>query len=225
VKAPLLLLALLAAAPPARAELELPESITIRAGRLGKLDARGAATVIRWVNVHEEVDLIASESGRWCVLACTSPGRYRLAAYTADAAGPSEPVYCLLVVQGEAPAPPAPPTPPSPPAPPATLGKAWLVVIEETAQAAAGRGAFLADPSLVAYLQAKGWRQRLADKDAVDASGACPADLCGYLAAAKGKKLPYLFVVDEHGHARYQGEVPATPAALLALLTKIGGAP
>lgn len=114
--------------------------------------------------------------------------------------------------------------PPGPsPAPLPPIAKAWVVVIEETAEAAAGRGAYLADRPLGDYVRAKGWKVRLADKDVRDASGQPPRDLAPYLAQAAGKALPLYWVVDAAGTVRGHGPLPATPAAFLATLRAIGG--
>jgi hypothetical protein len=116
-----------------------------------------------------------------------------------------------------------PPVPPDPIKPPAPLAKAWVVVIEETADATAKRGAYFRDPALTAFVQAKGWKVRVADKDVRDAAGQQPADLAPYLKAAQGKTLPWLFVVGSDGAVAFQGGLPPTPAELVALLRKLGG--
>src|SRR5512143_1456158 len=118
--------------------------------------------------------------------------------------------------------PPAPVPIPAP-APAASIGRGWLVVIEETSQASASRGALLADQQLGAYLRERGWRWRIADRDAVDATGRPPADLVPYLNRARGKTLPWAILVGEDGKARYEGTLPATPAELLSALRKVGG--
>lgn len=96
--------------PPA---ITLPPEVRTRPGRIAKITAICAGKV-RWLNVHDDLDLIESETGRWVIVSASRPGRYRLAAYTADKDGPSEPAYCVVVVEGNDPAPPPPPAPPSP---------------------------------------------------------------------------------------------------------------
>lgn len=95
-----------------------PETVTVRPGRLAKVEATSAAPgLVRWVNVHDALDLIESETGRWVIVSSPTPGRYRIACYS-DAGGP--PSYVIVVVEG--PAPPKPPEPDAtPPAPDAAL--------------------------------------------------------------------------------------------------------
>jgi len=108
------------------------------------------------------------------------------------------------------------------PAPAVAAGKCHVVVIEETAEATARRGVYLAHRDLAGYVRGKGWRVRVADKDAVDATGRTPADLAPYVARAKGR-VPYVLVVAEEGRLLHEGSLPATPAELLAVLRRIGG--
>lgn len=131
----------------------------------------------------------------------------------------------LTVVVGDAggiiPPVPIPPVP-IPPVP-VPLAKAWVVVIEETADATAKRQAYFADAALNEFLKTKGWKHRIADKDVVAPDGKPPADLAPFLKIASGRPLPYLFVVAADGNVPFHGALPATPAELLALLKKLGG--
>jgi len=110
-----------------------------------------------------------------------------------------------------------------------TVGPKYIVVIEETQDTATARGVYWTDAALNARLKAKGHTKRIADKNTVDATGKPPADLAPYIARANGsgKGLPQLFIVDAGGASTgemiFQGDLPATPAALLELLTKVGG--
>lgn len=103
-------------------------------------------------------------------------------------------------------------------------GKFSMVVIEETEMAANNRGAFFADKELQAYLATKlNGKARIADKDVVDATGQPPKDLAPYLNHAKGKGLPQLYLIAPDGTVLYEGNLPKTPAELIATVKKVGG--
>lgn len=128
-----------------------------------------------------------------------------------------------LTIEDVGPVPDPEPTPPPPPKPQPVPTRCWLVVVEETAEAAANRGLYFQDKELRGYLSAKGWKLRLADKDVVDRSGRPPADLKPWLDRAKGKVLPYAAVVDQDGAVRSEGVLPANVADLVKTLRTIGG--
>lgn len=114
-----LILSSMAWAEPA---ISLPPTLTLEPGRLAKIEATTAGKTVRWVNPDPvNLDLIASESGRWVIIAAPKPGTYRVAAYTAivDAEGKlielPEAAVCVITVAG--PKPPDPPAPPIPPLP------------------------------------------------------------------------------------------------------------
>lgn len=111
------------------------------------------------------------------------------------------------------------PTPPPPP----PVGSLWMVIIEETSQASKNRAAWLNDKELVAYFKESNHHFRVVDKDVVGPDGTPPSPLVGYLNGAKGKTLPYVFLVNQSGDVLYRGAVPETPAEMLALIRKAGG--
>ena len=126
--------------------------------------------------------------------------------------------------------PPVPPGPgpgpgPNPPVPPTPVARAWVLVIEETAEATARRGSFYGNRELVDYVKAKGWRIRPTDKDARDRNNQTPSDIKPYLdlVTKSGLRLPYTWVVAQDGTVRHQGELPSSPGELLAILRRIGG--
>lgn len=124
------------------------------------------------------------------------------------------------------PQPQPPPAPsPNPPEPPIDNSPAKLVVliVEETAESAANRGALFADRALSARMAEKMHRWRIVDKDVVGPDGRPPADVARFLELAKGKKLPQLFLVDENGKTRLQSDLPLRASGLLELITKYGG--
>ena len=131
-----------------------------------------------------------------------------------------------LDVMGARPSPPPEPVPdPKPtPKPDPYTGKFSMVVIEETNVAANNRGQFFADKELRDYLATKlVGKPRIADKDVVDASGQPPKDLAPYLNHAKGKGLPQLYLIAPDGTVLFEGNLPKTPAELIATVKKVGG--
>ena len=132
----------------------------------------------------------------------------------------------IVVAQSQvSPLPPEPPTP-NPPVPdpaPTTPAKLILLVIEETSDAAATRGALFTDATLAKRMQDKGHRWRVVDKDVVGSDGKTPADLLRFMELAKAKKLPQVFLVDEDGKVRFQGDMPSKASDVISLLSKFGG--
>lgn len=118
---------------------------------------------------------------------------------------------------------PQPPPGPGPTPIPVTPTKFKIVIIEETEEAVAGRGAFLASATLKSYFDAKGHSWRVVDKDVTDVNGKQPADLVPYFQLAAGKKLPQVFLIDEAGKLRFQGDCSMKAADLIALLKQWGG--
>lgn len=121
----------------------------------------------------------------------------------------------------EVPKAPAPPTPPPNPQPQPT--RFFVVVVEETGQAAGTRGAMLQDAALAQRFKDQGHRWRVVDKDVVGPDGRPPADVKPFLDAAAGVALPQLFLIAPDGSVRYKGDRPATAAALLDLIKRYGG--
>jgi hypothetical protein len=134
----------------------------------------------------------------------------------------------VITYDGNVPVPPPGPAPgPVPPGPnpgpnPGQLTKLYVVVIEDTAAAKAGRAAYFANDALLARIKSKGWVLRVESKDVLNAAGQTPPDLVPYLSVSKGKE-PYLFLVNEKGQPLFEGSLPDTPAALLSLIQKVGG--
>lgn len=115
------------------------------------------------------------------------------------------------------------PTPKPPPDPtPAPVNLWGFVVVEDTSEAVAARGAMLADPTLAALLKSKGYRWRIVDKDVAGADGKPPVDVAPCLTAAKGKPLPQLFLIDTKGNIVAQSTLTGA-AQVVDLLKKYGG--
>lgn len=97
----------------AGAEIKIPAELPVKVGRLAKLEAKSDGPV-RWINLHEDLDLLPDSTGKWAIVIAAKPGRYKVAAYTADKGGPSDPAYCLIIAEGPSAPPPPPPPGPSP---------------------------------------------------------------------------------------------------------------
>lgn len=98
----------------ARAQVKLPAELTLQPNRLGKLEAV-SETQVRWINVHEHLDLIPDSSGKFAIVMSAVPGRYKVAAFTSGKDGlPQEPAYCVVIVVGATPPTPPGPQPPRP---------------------------------------------------------------------------------------------------------------
>lgn len=131
---------------------------------------------------------------------------------------------------------PNPPTPnppgpgPNPPTPTPAIKKGWVVVIEETSEAAADRGKWLGDKALHAFFKSNGWQAAVADKDVKDKKdGGTPGSLAPYIERAKaavaaGKKYPQIYIVDDATrNVVFEGGPPASPAEFLKLLQSYRG--
>jgi hypothetical protein len=125
------------------------------------------------------------------------------------------------VTTGQGPNPPPKPTPNPDPAPITPTALWGFVVVEETADAVAVRGAMLAEPTLAKFVKSKGYHWRMVDKDVVGSDGKPPADVLPCLNAAKGKVLPQVFLIDSKGNIVTQTLLP-NAAAIVELLKKWG---
>lgn len=91
------LLAALAVSLPASAQITIPESVTLKQGRLGKIEAI-SKTSVKWLNLHEGLDLVADSTGKFALIVGHVPGTYKIAAFTGGPDGPSDPAYCLVTI-------------------------------------------------------------------------------------------------------------------------------
>jgi len=128
---------------------------------------------------------------------------------------------------GDDPMPPEPQPPPKPdPKPdpnPTEPAKLIVLVIEETAEAAATRGALFTNTDLAKRMTEKGHRWRVVDKDVVGPDGKTPADLVRFMALAAGRTMPQVFLVDPAGKVRVHTDLPTKASALIELLKNHGG--
>lgn len=202
----------------------------VPAHKLVRLTAAGAdadAALIWDVYPEELADVLEVDGG---LIFTGPPGEYRVKLRAVKGRSATTARHTVVIGTPQ-PVPPGPgpqPVPPNPqPAPPGPVNPAspvaFLVVVEETADAVAGRGAFFADPALAQQMKARSLKWRVVDKDVVGADGKPPADVARFLVLAAGKPYPSLFLVDAAGKLIDHRPVPRTPADLLALLTQFGG--
>lgn len=98
---------------------DAPVKVAAKPGRMVKLEAKTASDKrIEWVYDPSQVDLIASETGKWAVVTAQDKGVFRISWYTALDGQPTRPGVFIITVLPDAPPLPTPPGPtPNPPAP------------------------------------------------------------------------------------------------------------
>jgi len=223
------------AAPPA---LTLSQSVPTPAqGDLVRISAKtDAGAVVRW-KVLGDWQNAADSDGKSILVVYKSSRFDVLAIAVLDGDGKAEvsEFVTLTFNAGATPGPGPGPGPGPEPGPgpgpgptpviPVTPAKLQIVIVEETSDAAAGRGAMFADAALGARMKAKGHSWRVVDKDVVGPDRKTPpADIAAQLQAAKGKMLPQIFLIDEARNVRYAGDWgDKTAADLIALLAQWGG--
>ena len=178
-----------------------------------KLKGASTSTQVKWKLIpapawQEKLDAKEGVGFRFT----GAPGTYKFTAlyvdFKAELFGELEGETAIV---GEGPKPdpgPGPNPNPNPPGP-VVASKIWIVVVEESGEAAANRGAIFGDPTLNAYMASKGHSWRIVDKDVKSANGQPPADVKRFLDKAAGKPYPSVFFVDEKGRVR--GEATIQP--------------
>lgn len=102
------------------AYVKLPQEVSGEVGAFLKISADSDGKVIRWFALDKGLNLFPTDllkDTKTAVVSSSTPGRYRLLAYTASGDEPSEPAVCTVVIGGALP-PPTPPGPSPNPAPP-----------------------------------------------------------------------------------------------------------
>jgi hypothetical protein len=197
--------------------------------------------LVRWRAISNRLALLppaasSDPTGKTATVISYTAGRYRLWCWTVGADGEATDRYEVIVAVGKPgpgpnpnPKPEPDPTPepkPQPPPPdpaPKPAGPLFVIVVEETADAAKERGRLYSDRELTAAMKAGGHKWRIVDKDVVDPSGQTPRDVAPYIALAAGKGYPQIFLVTTTGKMVYSGNLPDDPAGILSLLKKYGG--
>lgn len=208
------------AAPP---ELRLvPTTLVPVVGDLVRVTAKtDTGVVVKW-NVVGDWQYAADSDGKSILVVCKS-ARLDISAITVNDKSELSEFVTLTFNGGTAPFPPGPMPGPTPII--VTPSKLRIVIVEETADATAGRGAMFADLKLSARMKDKGHSWRVVDQNVVGPDRKTPpADVVEYLDASKGKALPQIYLVDEAGTTRYKGDWgKKTAAELVLLLSQWGG--
>lgn len=209
----------------ASAQVSILGETKVEPNKLVRLKADGAdpKSGLVWRVYPPTVD--KATTGKGLLEFVAAPGAYRVELLAITLAPDGTTVIAeavASVVVGGEPMPDPKPDP-GPKPNPKPIAKAWVVIVEETAEAREGRGKMVTDKDLHGYISGKGWKLRMTDKDVVDANGKTPADLAPYVARAKSKGLPFFCVVDQDGTIRTEGVLPETAADLLDALKKVGG--
>lgn len=204
--------------------ISIPKQLSGKTGELIEVKAETGAELVTW-KATDGLRIVNDDppdpARKVILIHAKAAGTYAICASIPAEKGTRAAISLVTITGGVEPG-PEPPKP-TPVPPPVTDPVAFLVIIEETGQAVANRGAMFADAKLAARLKEHkiGWRT--ADQDVKDATGKPPADLVPYLGKAKGKPLPQVFLIAANGKMIYQGDLPADVDGLLALLAKHGG--
>lgn len=125
--------------------------------------------------------------------------------------------------------PPGPqPTPPNPepgpqpqPEPQPVPGPKQVLWIEESSERTPSQAAAVVDKAVRDALAAARWTLRVVDVDVVDETGNPPADLAGYLDAARQAGVPRVFILQD-GRELYAGAAPSSVSSFVDLLRRYG---
>jgi hypothetical protein len=123
--------------------------------------------------------------------------------------------------------PPGPqPIPPNPepgpqPQPQPVPGPKTVLWIEESSARTPSQAAAVVDKAIRDALAAARWTLRVVDVDVVDETGKPPADLAGYLDAARQAGVPRVFILQD-GRELYAGAAPSSVSSFLDLLRRYG---
>lgn len=211
----ILCLAVLAACSVANAQIAiLPPSETVEAGRhyllpvtgLAAADLPTARVIIEPRETASAVGVTGWAGEQYLWFAGQKTGRHFLAVVIVR---DGQAVVASLAVEvgGEAPKPDPPPPPPD--------EELWgAVLIEESSERSWKLAAILTSKKLETYLADAGLGWSVGDPDAKS------ENLAPYIADAKKRGLPTLFIMGVKGHEFYAGDVPETPEAVIALIKK-----
>lgn len=169
-----------------------------------------------------EVQAVAEQQA-WRILAAEDGPRAVVAAVVADRLILEDFPLPFGVSPGPGPNPRPDPQPdPDPQPEPRPDGPRHLLWIEETSARTPGEAAAVTDHEIREALAAAGWSLRVADVDVIDEQGKTPSELAPFIAAARERGLPRLFVRDAAGAEVYAGRAPTDTQSFRRLLTALG---
>lgn len=213
-------------------QVKLPAEARGEVGSFIKVPADTEGKEVRWYSPDKGLQVFPVEllkDSKTAVVTATTPGRYRLVAWTAKGDVPSDPAICVVIVGDAPPIPPVPPDPgpkpPDPPGPSPISGKRVLILYEsaDATKMPAKQQDIIFGRAVRDYLNAacevgpdgktKDWR--IWDKDvATDGEAQVWKDAM----KRERKSIPWLIVGGKGGG--YEGPLPATTEEFLALVKK-----
>jgi len=108
---------------------------------------------------------------------------------------------------------------PNPPPPPPPEEEVWgVILIEESEERTHALAKILVGTEVSEFLESKDLIWKPADQHVIDVGGETPQDLVPYIAEAKERGLPRLYIMGVNGHEFYAGEVPKDSAAVIKLV-------
>lgn len=214
-------------------------------GKVGQFISVKAETTgkkVQWVAIDSGLNLFPIEllkDTKTAVVTVSSPGKYRLLAYTAEGDEPSVPAVATIDVEGVVPpappvppdpTPPTPPQPPTPPLPPAPIPVAGLRVLivydaaKET-ELPPSQQAILRGKKMDDYLRAKcsvGPDGKTREYRVWPSNVVLTDDVLQIWHDAwkrEKKSMPWLLVSD--GKTGFEGPLPATVDETIAVIEKV----
>jgi hypothetical protein len=223
--------------------IKLPETLTVKAGRIVRIDADTTGKKVRWLAIQlatdatkdqpnilpEDVDLYpVDESAHSVFFCCPTSGTMTLFAWTAGGDYPTPPAICRLVIEQKGPRPPPGPNPPGPdPTPkPNPASFRVLFVYESAANHTREQLNIINSTAIAAYLNEKcvkdsagraEWRRFDPDVTLSSKESETIKKLWEATKPALGKLPQVVIVVDGKGEVF---DLPETEAETLALLKK-----
>jgi hypothetical protein len=215
--------------------ITLPAEVAGQPAAFIQVPATTKGKTVRWVSIDPGLNLFPAEllkDTRTAVVSASAPGRYRLLAYSSLNGEPTEAAQCVVVVGTPEPTPPVPPGPqppgPQPPVPPAPGGLRVLLIYEtaDVQRLPAQQSAVLFGKAVRDYLDAKcatGGDGRTREWRALDKDA--DSSTLGVTLQSMFKRprqsVPWIVISTDKGG--YEGPLPATVDAALALLQQYGG--
>lgn len=213
------------------ADVKIPASVTVKVNRLIKVDAT-STTPIKWLNLSDDLDMIPDSSGKSAILMSPVPGKYKIAVYTADKDGPSEPAYCVVTVEGVAPPVPPGPNPPGPnppdpvnPAPIAGDGFKVLILEDSTQRAKlpATQLSVIMGSKVREFFKSKcvkGPDGKTPEARIWDPSDDFTGESKAWQDAVKRPRKSLPWIIISNGKTGYEGPLPDTVDKTIELMTK-----
>lgn len=225
-------LSLLLAGQASAQNIELPAEVKGEPGQFVRVPAKTDGSIVQWFALDKGLNVFPVDllrDSKTAIVTASTPGRYRIMAYTALKDTPSLPAVCVIVV-GDAPDPgpgpgPGPKPDPTPPAPIPMEGFRVLIVTETADKLTAAQTGIIFGEKVRGYLREKTAKGpggtpefRVFDKD-VDATG----EAKHWQDALRRPRTALPWLIISNGNHGYEGPLPASVDETLTLLKKFGG--